>query len=214
MNKSLLAMAATASVIGMCGSAPLAMAEHTVNLDVSYLGGFDSEAKIEGDTYDTDLRMQGIKGAFYVPMGEYAFWRGSYDYSTDDEAGNKLEVTVGKVYAGGRLPLGEQFSLKAYVGYASNEIKEEGDGGKDTGAMYGIAADAHLLQALTLEAHVEQAKLDDVTFLETGINGYWHFTPTIAAGLGYKYRDYEVDEAGVSFNLDFSYLEAGLRISF
>lgn len=194
--------------------APLAQADNGVNLDVSYLGGVASEASVEGDSYDTDLKMQGIKGAFYVPMTQYAFWQGSYDYSTDDPYGVKTEITIGKVSAGGRLPIGEQFSLKAYGGYASSDIAEDGSSGEESGVLFGVAADVNWADQFTLEAHLEQANLGDVTFQEAGINGYWYLAPTIAVGAGYKYRDFEIDVLGSEVGLDFGYVEAGLRISF
>ncbi|MBB3167415.1 outer membrane beta-barrel protein [Simiduia aestuariiviva] len=210
MFKSLLAV----GVIAATTMASQAQAEHRVNLDVSYLGGISSDYSEVGLSYDSELRMQGIKGAFYVPMGPYAFWQGSYDYSADTVFDDKTEITMGKVYAGGRLPLGDLFALKAYVGYASDEITDEDGVIEDSGTLYGVAADLSVAERFTLEAHYEQADLGDFTFNEYGVNGYWYFTPTIAVGGGYKYRDFELDTAADSFSLDFGYVEAGLRISF
>lgn len=189
-----------------------AMADSGANLDVSYIGGVASEAEVEGDSYDSDLRMQGVRAAFYVPLVRYAFWQGSFDYSADDPYGTKIEISVGKLAVGGRLPLGEVGSLRAYAGYANTQIAEDGSRAQEGGALYGIAADVQVAERFSLEAYAEQAKPGDTTVQEAAVNGYWYFTPTIAAGAGYRYREFKADPADVSLN--FSYVDIGLRISF
>lgn len=206
MKQSLLAVAC-------CGflATPAAWAEHQSHIDASYLGSVSYDS---GDGPDVTINLQGLKGAFYVPMTEYFFWSGSADYGSDsDVEGVKVEITTAKVAGGGRLPLGDMFAARAYLGYMNAEIKGSSvlDG---SGGMGGIALDFSPLDALAVEVLAEYGNAGDIEFTEAGINGYWSFSPAIAVGLGYKYRNYQVQLDPGEADNKFGYVEAGLRISF
>lgn len=209
MKKAVIAAAMAAIV-----ASPIALAEHTGHLDVKYMGGVSTKANYDGTTTDSDLSLQGISAGFYVPMREYFFWAGKFDYSEDSIDGVITDASVGKLYAGGRYPFSEHFAARAYAGYATSEFNVEGTGSdKGNGAMGGVAADINFSK-MAIEVYAEQGKVSDITLLDVGVNGYWSFTPAIAVGLGYKYRDFEAEDLGIKYGLDFGYVEAGLRISF
>ncbi|AFV00339.1 outer membrane beta-barrel protein [Simiduia agarivorans] len=206
MKKSLLAVACCTLL-----AAPAVMAEHKSHIDVSYLGSVSYDS---GDGPDVSINLQGLKGGFYVPMTKYFFWSGSADYGSDsDVEGVKVELTTAKVAGGGRLPLGDMFAARAYLGYLNAEINGTGvvDG---SGAMGGIALDFSPLEALDVEVLAEFSNAGDIKFSEAGINGFWSFSPAIAVGLGYKYRNYQVQLDPGEADNKFGYVEAGLRISF
>lgn len=197
--------------MGSIFSAPVALAEHLSHIHLSYLGSVSYDT---GNDSDIAIHLQGLKGGFYVPMTNYFFWSGSADYGADSDVdGLNVELTTAKVAGGGRLPLGDMFTARAYIGYMGAEIKGSStlDG---NGPMGGVGLDFSPLASLDIELSAEYGSADDIEFTEAGINGFWRFTPAIAVGVGYKFRNYQVQLEPANADNKFGYVEAGLRVSF
>lgn len=134
LKKLLFATACTAL------AAP-ALAESQSYIGVSYMGSVNAKIKDMGVTEDLDFEPQGGRAVFHIQTPNYFFWGLEADYGSDSDDNYKEEITNVKIKFGGRIPAGDQWGFRPYIGGTKQEFRgsesgfDEDDVIKESGVL-------------------------------------------------------------------------------
>ena len=207
----------------LCSSlaAPV-LAEPQAHIGISYMGSVYSEIEDFDDTETESLDYAGGRAVVHIPIPKYFYWGLEADYGSDSAYGIKEELTNVKAMFGGRIPAGDHWAFRPYLGGAQQEFRAtdtETDLGSvsldGSGVLFGLGIDFQPIEALDMSVHAEHASLGDFSMIEAGLAVYWNFTQTLSVGGGVRHRNFDFDYGDDDeLGLNFTYLELGMRFRF